>query len=207
MLATAYFFGTFNPIHWGHLAMAHQALQQFGLQRVVFIPSPQPPHRLHDADMAPAPDRLAMARLATAPFSGFSVNPLEFDRDGPSYTVDTLAQLHPTSCLPIPLIMGYDAALSLPTWHRANELLQRCTVLVAPRHPAITGHRAINKRRPATLAPCPPSPLFNATAQCPVSVVATATSPARTFRCVLYTACCGPLYWLEWLVCYLKRLV
>jgi nicotinate-nucleotide adenylyltransferase len=154
MLATAYFFGTFNPIHWGHLAMAHTALQQFGLQRVVFIPSPQPPHRLHDADMAPAVDRLAMVRLATAPFGAFSVNAIEFDRTGPSYTVDTLVQLHPPddTGLPIPVIMGYDAALSLPTWHRASELLQRCTFLVAPRPPAHT----LSAAQATTTQPLPP---------------------------------------------------
>ena len=83
--------GTFDPIHVGHLTLAKEALACAELDRLLLIPASVPPHKA--AASAPAADRLAMCRLASAELRGVDVSDLEIRRDGPSYTVETLSEL------------------------------------------------------------------------------------------------------------------
>src|SRR5262245_58651421 len=83
--------GSFNPVHFGHLAMAEAARRAHGLDRVLLVPAAQPPHKRED--LAPAEDRLAMVRLAVEGREGLEASGLELERPGPSFTVDTLAEL------------------------------------------------------------------------------------------------------------------
>ena len=90
--ATGVFGGTFDPIHLAHLAVAEAARDTFGLRRVLFIPAGQPPHK-PGRIIAPVEDRLAMVEAAVAGNPAFEVCRVEVDREGPSYTVDTLQEL------------------------------------------------------------------------------------------------------------------
>ncbi|TAN31877.1 nicotinate (nicotinamide) nucleotide adenylyltransferase [bacterium] len=124
--------GTFDPIHFGHLAAAGSAMECAGLDGVIFVPSAAPPHRA--AAVAPAERRLAMCELAIEGHSGFAVSDVEFRRQGPSYTVDTLSELgrlHPRDELF--LILGWDAAKLFRTWHEPGRVLTLARVVVVSR--------------------------------------------------------------------------
>jgi nicotinate-nucleotide adenylyltransferase len=124
--------GTFDPIHLGHLAAARAAMDCAALDRVVFVPTGVPPHRA--ATVAGADDRLQMCRLAVAGEKGFEVSDLELRREGVSYTVDTLRELHrlhPGDDLF--LILGWDAARLLETWHEPQEVRRLARVVVVTR--------------------------------------------------------------------------
>lgn len=124
------FGGTFDPVHAGHLAIALAALETLPLDRVVFVPARRSP--LKDREpAAAADDRLAMLRLATADEPRFSVSRLELDRDGPSYTVDTLEALSGEGRLF--LILGADAAADLARWKRPERVRELATLVVAGR--------------------------------------------------------------------------
>lgn len=126
--------GTFDPIHYGHLILADEASHQLGLERVVFVPARQPPHRAR-APEAAAEDRYAMVLLATADHPRFDVSRIELDRAGPSYTINTVQALLAEwgEGAEITLLLGADAALELLTWHRHGELIRLCTLAVANR--------------------------------------------------------------------------
>ena len=126
------FGGTFDPIHYGHLRTAFEMLQALRFVEVRFIPCGDPPHRGHT--YAPAEERLCMVRLAIAGQSGFVADDRELRRDGRSYTIDTLTTLRaefPGRSLG--LILGMDAFLGLPAWHRWEELLGVAHIVVAHR--------------------------------------------------------------------------
>jgi len=135
MTGDALFFGTFNPLHRGHLAMAHQALAQGGFDRVVFIPAASPPHRAGDLDMAPFADRLAMVQLACQDEPRFVVSDCERHLPAPSYTCDTLRHLASEAApsAPMALIIGSDALAGLASWKEPLWLAQRVTFWQAPR--------------------------------------------------------------------------
>lgn len=129
---TGLFGGTFNPIHMGHLRVAEEALRQFELREVVFLPTGRPPHRAV-ADGVPAEDRYTMVRLATAGHPRFTVSRLEMDRPGPCYTVDTVTamkELYPNG---VAYIVGADIFARIHTWHEWPRLLRSCPFIVAPR--------------------------------------------------------------------------
>ena len=84
--------GTFDPIHYGHLVAAAEAVEEFGLEQVVFVPAGQPPHKQPEA-VSDAVHRYMMTVLATVANDVFTVSRIDIDRPGPSYTVDTLAEL------------------------------------------------------------------------------------------------------------------
>ena len=84
--------GTFDPIHFGHLAVAEEAREVLGIERTLFITAGQPPHK-PDLPVTPAEDRLAMVRLAIAANPAFEASRIEVDRPGPSYTLDTVLAL------------------------------------------------------------------------------------------------------------------
>ena len=133
--------GTFDPIHLGHLAAAKAALECAGLERVLFVPSKEPPHR--PAAQAPAEDRLAMARLAVDGEQRFEVSDLELRRGGRSYTVDTVEELHrrhPQDELF--LILGWDAARLFSTWHQPERVNALASVIVVGRPGAPAPARA-----------------------------------------------------------------
>jgi nicotinate-nucleotide adenylyltransferase len=125
--------GVFNPPHHGHLVAAQEAHSQLGLDVVVWVPTGVAPHRAIEADPG-AEARLEMVELAIAGDERFRVSRLELDREGPSYTVDTLRALHeqgPDDELF--LILGGDQASALPGWREPEEVLQLATVVVFAR--------------------------------------------------------------------------
>ncbi|HEY9619048.1 MAG TPA: nicotinate (nicotinamide) nucleotide adenylyltransferase [Crinalium sp.] len=125
--------GTFNPIHWGHLLMAEAALDQYGLDRVIWVPSYHPPHR-SPLDLVDIAHRLAMVRLAIRDHPAFVLSTVEGKRQGMSYAIHTLTDLsqeYPNS--EWYWIIGLDAFQSLPRWYRRHDLAAQCRWLVAPR--------------------------------------------------------------------------
>jgi len=126
------FGGTFDPIHYGHLRTAFEMLQALRFDEVRFMPCGNPPHR--DTPHADAALRLEMVRAATEAQHGFVVDDRELQRDGPSYSVDTLAALRAEFPLrPMGLIIGMDAFLGLPKWYHWREILQLAHIVVAHR--------------------------------------------------------------------------
>jgi nicotinate-nucleotide adenylyltransferase len=126
--------GTFNPPHLGHLICAQEAYLQLGLDRVTLIPARIPPHKPVEEEPGPA-HRLELCRLAVrGDEERFDVSDVEIARSGPSYTVDTLEDLH--SSAPdheLFLIVGGDIAAGLPSWHRPERVLSLATLAVAKR--------------------------------------------------------------------------
>jgi len=132
MRSIGIFGGTFDPIHYGHLRTAFEMLQALRFDEVCFIPSGDPPHR--GATVAKAELRLEMVRLATQGEPGFLVDDCEIRRDGPSYTIDTLAAMREQhNDASLGLIVGMDAFLGLTSWHRWDELLDFAHIVVAHR--------------------------------------------------------------------------
>jgi len=131
--AQGIFGGTFDPIHVAHLAVAEAALDDLGLASVTFIPAGEPPHK-RDRTISSAEHRLAMVQAAVADNPGFRVSRIEMDRDGPSYTVDTLAALASEGgALPLALIMSMDSYLDLPDWREPQRVLALAALVVTPR--------------------------------------------------------------------------
>ncbi|HZS34684.1 MAG TPA: nicotinate-nucleotide adenylyltransferase [Methylomirabilota bacterium] len=125
--------GTFNPIHVGHLVFAESFRERLALDRVLFVPAGQPPHK-SPADLAPALHRYAMVTLAVAGHPAFVVSPVELERPGPSYSVDTvegLAGEWPGARLFF--LMGSDTFLDLPTWHAPERIGTFATLAVGDR--------------------------------------------------------------------------
>jgi nicotinate-nucleotide adenylyltransferase len=122
--------GTFDPIHIAHLHAGETALHGASLDRVLFMPAGEPWQK-GDRALTPASHRLEMTRLAIEGVDGFEVDEREIHRDGPTYTIDTLLSFAPDERLF--LVLGADAAVGLPTWHRREAILQRAGILVVPR--------------------------------------------------------------------------
>lgn len=125
--------GTFDPIHFGHLRMAEELAEALGLAQVRIIPAAQPP--LRGRPQCSPQQRCDMLRLAIAGNPMFVLDPCELQRDGPSYTVDTLTALRadvgPDS--PLCLFVGADAFNGLPAWHRWESLITLAHLVVAHR--------------------------------------------------------------------------
>lgn len=129
------FGGTFDPVHVGHLRTAWELLTGLGLRELRFVPCRLPPHR--PPAMAPDDLRRQMLSAAIAGQPGFRVDDRELARPGPSYTVDTLESLRAEGHTgPLCLVLGMDAFLGLPTWHRWREIL-RLAHLVVVRRPGV----------------------------------------------------------------------
>ena len=128
------FGGTFNPVHIGHLTIARAVFEHLNLERMVLIPSANPPHK-GPLGVADAEDRLAMLRLAVTDEPGFDISSCEIERPGPSYTIDTVitfrrelgdqADLH--------WLIGADSLSELASWHRVDELVGMCRIVTAAR--------------------------------------------------------------------------
>lgn len=127
--------GTFNPIHLGHLLIAEAARDQFQLEKVIFVTSPRPPHRTEG--LLPSEDRHDIVKAATVSNPHFEASTIELERDGPSYTIDTVKEVRgngtPDGGIEVSLIIGGDNLPFLKSWHKYEELLSICRLLVAPR--------------------------------------------------------------------------
>ncbi len=130
--------GTFDPVHFAHLAIAEQAREALDLAGVLFVPARMPPHK-PDRVVTPAADRVAMVELAIAGNPGFRLSRVEVDREGPSYSVETVRRLlddPPQPWLPEPgllFILSVEALVALHSWHDPDRLLELCRLAVVPR--------------------------------------------------------------------------
>jgi len=123
----------FNPPHLGHLALAQEALWQLELSEVVLMPTGDAPHK-RIADDPGREQRLAMTRLAAADDARFSVSTVEVDRQGPSYTYETLEMLADERAdTELVFVMGADAALGLESWRRPERVVELARIAVARR--------------------------------------------------------------------------
>jgi nicotinate-nucleotide adenylyltransferase len=123
----------FNPPHLGHLALAQEALWQLGLDEVVLVPTGEAPHK-RILDDPGRELRLAMTRLAAADDPRFGVSTLEVEREGPSYTYETLELLAAERGEPeLVFVMGADAAVGLESWRRPERVVELARLAVARR--------------------------------------------------------------------------
>ena len=134
------FGGTFNPIHVGHLRAAEEAAEALALERVVFLPSAIPPHKAAACGdvIAPARHRLEWVRLATEGNPRFAVDALELEREGPSYSVDTLRRFRERDVETVFLI-GQDAFAEIGSWREPEALFALTHFAVFPRTPDAAG--------------------------------------------------------------------
>ena len=139
--------GTFDPIHFGHLIIADQVREALELDRVLFIPAAMPPHKLEE-QVTPAVERAAMVVLAIAGNPGFSMCPIELERSGPSYTVDTLSELAGEAARQgvdreFHFILSVEALALFKSWHEPARLLElaRLAVVARPGAPMPVGRR------------------------------------------------------------------
>lgn len=130
--------GSFNPIHNGHLHIANYVYSTLSLDRVIFIPTGDPPHK-PSTSLAPAHHRLEMVKLATESYEHFVVDDREAQSSTVSYSVDTLTRLKNEfpSGTELGFIIGLDAFLEFPSWKQAAQLLELCHVIVCSR-PGVT---------------------------------------------------------------------
>ncbi|MGV8926368.1 MAG: nicotinate-nucleotide adenylyltransferase [Ewingella sp.] len=129
----ALFGGTFDPIHYGHLRPVEQLAKETALDQVILLPNNVPPHRAQP--QASAQQRLRMVKLAVEGNPLFSVDARELAVEKPSYTIETLETLRKEhgALRPMAFIIGQDSLLSLYTWHRWEELLDFCHLLIMAR--------------------------------------------------------------------------
>lgn len=125
--------GTFNPIHLGHIRLAKAAYAQFFLDKVLFIPSGEPPHK-KGQPVADGVHRMKMVELAVKDYAYFETSDIEIQREGYSYTSETLRELHKRN----PheeyyFILGADSLFQMEKWKRAEEIFDQCVVLAANR--------------------------------------------------------------------------
>ena len=126
--------GTFDPIHIGHLKVAEEVTASLSLGEVIFMPAGQPWLK-GDNPISPAKHRLEMLRLALAGKSYFKLSTMEIERPGPTYTVDTMAELSRQlgSRHELFFILGWDNLTRLPRWHEPSRLIKLCRLVAVPR--------------------------------------------------------------------------
>jgi nicotinate-nucleotide adenylyltransferase len=125
--------GTFDPVHYGHLVAAEEARAQFGLELVMFVPCREPPHH-KDYRVTDAEHRYAMTIAATCANPRFTASRVELERPPPSYTIDTMRQLHAQiPAAELFFITGADAVRELLTWREPRELLALCRLIAVTR--------------------------------------------------------------------------
>ncbi|MBD3334356.1 MAG: nicotinate (nicotinamide) nucleotide adenylyltransferase [Candidatus Eisenbacteria bacterium] len=134
--------GTFDPPHIGHLILADQCRRALGLERVLVVPAGHPPHK-PTAGLTSFSRRVEMARLAFPEDEGFGIETLEGERDGPSYTVETLQELRRAGGAGIRLwlLMGSDSLEELETWKAPERIVALCRLAVYGRPGSETAHR------------------------------------------------------------------
>jgi nicotinate-nucleotide adenylyltransferase len=139
--------GTFDPIHYGHLAIAEEARVLLQLDRVLFVPAAQQPFK-RGGHVATTAQRLEMARLACVGNPAFTVSPIEIERQGPSYTIDTLKALHEAGLGELHFILGADAAMELHRWHAAPEVVALARIVVVGRPGVGLDSAALDRKLP-----------------------------------------------------------
>ena len=126
--------GSFNPVHFGHLKMAEAAMESTHFSKVLFIPTGTPYHK-EQKDLLPFSDRLKLLELAIENCPDFDCSPIEGERDGNSYTIDTVRELlrqNPTESYS--LLIGTDQFLTLRSWHKIAELGKLVDFYIANRN-------------------------------------------------------------------------
>lgn len=138
--------GTFDPIHLGHLATAEAVREIFKLDEILFIPAARPPHK-RDRTITDEQHRLTMTILATRSNKFFRVSDMEIKRTGPSYTLDTMNELHATFGRTTELffIIGADSLADLQKWHEARELVAKCHFIATTRQGVDVDFSAVEK--------------------------------------------------------------
>jgi nicotinate-nucleotide adenylyltransferase len=132
------FGGTFDPPHLGHLILAAEARAQLGLERLLWVLTPDPPHK-QDQSIAPLQHRLEMVKLAIANDPQFEISSVEMTRPGPHYALDTvhiLAEQNPE--VNLAYLMGGDSLNDLPHWHRPADFVSACHLIGVMRRPGDT---------------------------------------------------------------------
>ena len=126
--------GTFDPVHMGHLIVAEETKGRLNLAKVLFVPAGQPWLKANNF-ISPAEHRIQMVRLAIADEPSFKLSTMEIERAGPSYTVDTIAQLKAQLGAGDKLffILGWDILTQLPQWHEPSRLVRMCRLVPVPR--------------------------------------------------------------------------
>ncbi len=126
--------GTFDPIHLGHLRAAEEIYWAFGMDRIIFVPAARPPHK-EEAVVASALHRYEMVSLATVFTPYFTVSPIELQREGKSYSVETVREFQKAAGPDTRLyfVVGVDAFLEMSEWKEAGELLRLTRVIVTAR--------------------------------------------------------------------------
>ncbi len=125
--------GTFDPVHLGHLMIAEEAKNALDLSEVLLIPAGQPMSRPNE-NITPAKHRLAMLQLAAEDEPYLKISTMEIEREGPSYTADTIAAIKKKSGgEDIYFILGWDSLAQLPDWHEPSEIIKLCTLVAVPR--------------------------------------------------------------------------
>ncbi|MCI7404659.1 nicotinate-nucleotide adenylyltransferase [Pyramidobacter sp.] len=127
--------GTFDPIHFGHLLAAQEALVRLSLQQVIFVPTGNSYQKTYRS-VTPAEERYMMTFLATLDNPKFSVSRLEIDREDPSHTVDTLREMrywYADQAVEFFFITGIDALMSMDTWTEYEKIPELCTIVAANR--------------------------------------------------------------------------
>jgi nicotinate-nucleotide adenylyltransferase len=137
--------GTFDPVHWGHLLIAEEARVHLGLTKVLFVPA-RDQWRKQGRGLSPAADRLAMVRLAIAGNPSFEASTVDLDREGATYTTDTLKDLSGDHDLYF--IMGMDALLDLPHWRDPHRIAALAWLVAAVRPGYTLDWTEIEKRIP-----------------------------------------------------------
>ena len=126
--------GTFDPPHFGHLAAAQFVRTQLGLDEVVLMVANDPWQKSGDRDVTQAAIRLEMVRALVEGVEGLSVSDQEIVRGGQTFTVDTLSEMVAADpAVHLFLIVGQDTAVRIPTWHRPDDLLRLCTLVIVNR--------------------------------------------------------------------------
>ena len=146
-LRVGIFGGTYNPVHLGHVHMAREAARAFSLDSVFMVPASSPPHK-PEADIVSARERLAMLLLAVAGIPGIVVSDIELNREGPSYSVDTVTAIQ--GLLPADarlfFILGQDAFAEIDTWKSYPALFENIALVVLRRTPTADSAPAASSR-------------------------------------------------------------
>ena len=127
--------GTFNPIHYAHLISAEQVRTGLGYDKILFIPSARPPHKVADTDIIEPEHRYQMVLLAIGGNPHFEVSRIELERAGPSYTIETLKALTKLygETTELAWIIGADSLIEYKVWKDFDEVLARCVMIATTR--------------------------------------------------------------------------
>ena len=128
------FGGTFDPVHAGHLIIAQSVLEELGLDTVLFIPSAHPPHKQSDIMFSPE-ERFSMLARALQGNTRFRVSDIEMNRQGPSYTIDTIREIKSTlsADTAFSFIIGRDNLFEISAWKEPHAIIGECRIIVADR--------------------------------------------------------------------------